>query len=239
LRLKREIDGLEKELGNQSSTRDTQRELEQARADLAKARETHTDAYPDVVRLSQQVTQLEVQLKNAPSTPATPVTSEQPDNPAYIQIQANRESAQTERASLMAQQEQIRARLAELEQRSAATPMIERDYTALMSDLESAQKKHAELQQKQMEAQLGENLETERKGERFTLIEPPVEPQKPVRPNRVLIVVLGVLLAFGAAIGIMLLLEALDTRIRGREDIIALLQVPPLAVIPWVQPARN
>ena len=109
-----------------------------------------------------------------------------------------------------------------------------------MSDLESAQKKHAELQQKQMEAQLGENLETERKGERFTLIEPPVEPQKPVSPNRTLILALGVVLALGAAIGIMLLLEALDTRIRGRDDIIAMLQVPPLAVIPWAeQPART
>jgi capsular polysaccharide biosynthesis protein len=44
-------------------------------------------------------------------------------------------------------------------------------------------------------------------------------------------------LALGAAIGLMLLLEALDTRIRGRDDIIALLSVPPLAVIPWVETA--
>jgi hypothetical protein len=41
-----------------------------------------------------------------------------------------------------------------------------------MSDWTSAQKKHAEVQQKQMEAQLASNLETERKGERFVLIEP-------------------------------------------------------------------
>ncbi len=238
-RLKRQIEGLEKELGNQTSTRDTQRELEQARADLAKAHETHTDAYPDVVRLTRQVAQLEEQLKNAPSTPDAPVASERPDNPAYIQIQANRESARTERASLVAQQVQIRERLAELERRSAATPMIERDYTALMSDLESARKKHAELQQKQMEAQLGENLETERKGERFTLIEPPIEPQKPVSPNRILILVLGAVLALGAAMGLMWLLEGLDTRVRSREDIIALLNVPPLAVIPRIQLVRT
>ena len=239
VRLKREIEGLQQELGSQDTYRDTQRELEQARADLAAARKTHTDAHPDVVRLTRQVAQLEQQLKNAPSNPATPVPSEQPDNPAYIQIQANRESARTERASLMAQQLQVRARLAELEQRSAATPMIERDYTALMSDLESAQKKHAEVQQKQMEAQLAENLETDRKGERFTLIEPPVEPQKPVSPNRLLILVLGAVLALGAALGLMWLLEALDTRIRSREDIIALLQVPPLVVIPWMDPAKT
>jgi uncharacterized protein involved in exopolysaccharide biosynthesis len=149
-------------------------------------------------------------------------------------MRANREAARTERASLLAQQVQLRARLAELDQRSATAPLIERDYTALVNDLQTAQKKHSELQQKQMEAQLGENLEAARKGERFTLIEPPVEPQAPVSPHRRLILALGVVLALGAALGLMRLLERLDTSIRGRQDIITLLKVPPLAVIPWV-----
>jgi uncharacterized protein involved in exopolysaccharide biosynthesis len=213
--------------------------LEQARTDLAVARQTHTDAYPDVVRLTDRVSQLEARLKKAPQTPATPVRGERPDNPAYIQIQANLEAAQSERTSLRAQRSQVHERLNELERRSATAPAIERDYTALMSDLTNARKKHAEVQQKQMEAQLASNLETERKGERFVLIEPPLEPQKPVSPNRRLILALGAVLALGAAIGLMQLLETLDTRIRGREDIIALLTVPPLAVIPWVMPARN
>jgi polysaccharide biosynthesis transport protein len=109
----------------------------------------------------------------------------------------------------------------------------------LMSDLESAQKKHAEVQQKQMEAQLASNLETERKGERFTLIEPPLEPEKPAKPIQLLILLVGFVLAMVAAIGSLQLLEALDTRIRNRADIIALLTVPPLAVIPWVKLARR
>lgn len=239
VRLKRQIEGLQQELGSQSNYRDTERELEQARADLAAARQTHTDAHPDVMRLSRQVSQLEEQLKNAPRTPATPVRGEQPDNPAYIQIQANREAARNERASLLAQRVQLSARLADLEQRSAATPLIERDYSALMHDLQSAQLKHGEVQQKQMEAQLASNLETERKGERFTLIEPPLEPEKPVSPNRLLILIMGAVLALGSAIGLMLVLETLDTRIHSRDDIIALLSVPPLAVIPWVGPAKG
>lgn len=239
VRLKREIEGLEKELGAQSTTRDTRRELEQARAELAAARQSHTDKYPAVVQLTRQVEQLEEELKNVPSSPATPVAGEQPDNPAYIQIQANREAARTERASLLAQQVQLRARLAELEQRSATAPVIERDYTALVSDLETAQKKHSELQQKQMEAQLGENMEAARKGERFTLIEPPLEPQTPFSPNRRLVLALGAVLALVAALGMMWLLERLDTSIRSREDIISLLKVPPLAVIPWVDWAKS
>ena len=239
VRLKHQIEGLQKELGSQSSYRDLERQLEQARADLAASRERYGAEHPTVVRLLRQVSQLEEQLQNAPRSPAAPVRGDQPDNPAYIQIQANREAARTERASLVAQRLQLRARLADLEKRSAETPVIERDYSALMADLTSARQKHAEVQQKQMEAQLAANLETERKGERFTLIEPPLEPEKPASPNRGLILLLGLLLAVGTAVGVMAVLEALDTRIRGRDDLIALLSVPPLAVIPWVEPAKS
>ena len=239
VRLKHQIEGLEKEAGRQNTRRDLERQLEQARADLATSRETHTEQHPEVKRLSRQVAELEKELAGAPRTPATPVQTDQPDNPAYIQIQANREAAASERASLIAQRTQVRARLADLERRSVEAPAIARDYDALMGDLANAQKKHAELQQKEMEAQLAANLETERKGERFTLIEPPLEPDEPASPNRPLILALGLLAAVSVSIGLMLILEELDTRIHGRDDLMALIKVPPLAVIPWVGPAES
>jgi succinoglycan biosynthesis transport protein ExoP len=135
IRLKSEIDGLEKELGAQNAYRDTKRELEQTRADLAAARQTHTEDYPDVVRLSRQVSQLEEKLKNAPQQSGN--SGDAARSLTIRPIFKSRPAARPRRPSapsLMAQQGQLRARLAELEQRSAATPMIERDYNALMSD---------------------------------------------------------------------------------------------------------
>src|SRR5690606_33988257 len=72
------------------------------------------------------------------------------------------------------------------------------------------------------------------KGERFTLIEPPLVPQQPVSPPRAAIVVLGLILALSVGSGVALLLEAVDTTVRGRRDIDALLPVAPLAVLPWI-----
>ena len=85
-----------------------------------------------------------------------------------------------------------------------------------------------------MAAQLAQNLESEQKGERFTLIEPPLRPEKPIRPNRPVILAIGVLMSLAAALGLMTLLESFDTRVRGRREIVAMLGVPPLAIIPWV-----
>jgi hypothetical protein len=86
-----------------------------------------------------------------------------------------------------------------------------------------------------MAAQAAENLEAEQKGERFTLIEPPLVPEEPSSPNRPLVLGLGLLLALGSAIGLPLLLEAVDGRVRGRRDLQELVSMPPLAVIPWMR----
>ncbi len=168
----------------------------------------------------------------------TPFARFVPDNPIYIQTQAQREGLINEKTSLLTKRQQLQTRIQEFEDRFAQTPGVERDYSALLRDLQSEQLKYADVRQKQMEAQLASNLETESKGERFQLIEPPLEPQRPSSPNRVLILTLGIVLSLISAFGLMLVLESTDTRIQGRGDILSLLQIPPLAIVPWVDSVK-
>ena len=49
------------------------------------------------------------------------------------------------------------------------------------------------------QAQVGEQIEVLSKGERFTLIEPPIEPTTPVSPPRLLIAAAGIVGGIGAA----------------------------------------
>jgi hypothetical protein len=101
-------------------------------------------------------------------------------------------------------------------------------------DLESAQFKYQEILSKQTEVQVSQNLETERKGEKFTLIEPPQTPEKPVSPNRWLILILGLVLALAVGAGAVVLRDSFDASVRGPNDIRQLLQVPALASIPRI-----
>jgi polysaccharide biosynthesis transport protein len=105
------------------------------------------------------------------------------DNPAYVSIQAQRQNAITERSVLGARRGELAGRIADLERRQFETPAVEADYSALQRELQSEQTKFADVRQKLLDAQLAQNLETEQKGERFTLIEPPLQPQEPVRPT--------------------------------------------------------
>ncbi len=82
-------------------------------------------------------------------------------------------------------------------------------------------------------------METESKGERFTLIEPPVMPEQPIKPNRPAIIFLSLILALGAGLGYAAVAESLDSSVRGIKGVIATLQVAPLASSPIWRPTRK
>ncbi|MES1191663.1 MAG: Wzz/FepE/Etk N-terminal domain-containing protein [Steroidobacter sp.] len=240
IRLKREIASLEKTTGEVSEVNDLQRQLEAAKTQLAEAQQKYSPDHPDIIRLNHLIASLQTDLDKANKQDKyiTPDPA-QPDNPAYIQIKAQMEATQAEKASLQLKKKQLESDVADYEKRLADAPAVERQYSEMARELESDQLQYRVLSQKQMEAQSAENLETERKGERFTLIEPPLTPTDPYSPNRVVILVLGVVLAIGGAVGLAAVRETLDTSIRNRRDLESLLNVPPLAIVPWIETAAD
>jgi uncharacterized protein involved in exopolysaccharide biosynthesis len=235
LRLEREVKGLQRQVGAQSANEEMVRQLAQAKSQLAQARTRYSPDHPDVRRLERLVASVEQAMQQSEQTAATLRDAERPDNPAYIQLQAQREAVNAERAALARERAQLRERVDGLERHLSSAPSIEREYSALLRDLQGAQVKYQEVRQKQMAAQLAQNLEAEQKGERFTLIEPPLVPEQPASPNRVLILVLGLLLSFAGAIGGALLVESVDGRVGGMTDVAALVGVAPLASVPWIE----
>jgi len=236
VRTKREMESLEKSAGATDSVNDLNRQLEQAQTDLMNAQDHYAPDHPDVIRQQRLVDSLGDQLRAAiAKNEGAKAATQEPDNPAYIQVKAQREASVNEKASLLKKRSELKRRIDELEGNLAKAPVVERDYKAILLELDNTQLKYREVKQKQMEAQLGQNLEEERKGERFTLIEPPLVPQKPASPNRIGILVMGMILALGAGVGSVFLRESMDTSVRNRQDLESLLSVPPLAVLPWIE----
>ncbi len=165
-------------------------------------------------------------------SPQPKVAPEAADNPTYIQLRTQREAMTTQRQGLEEKRVTMKARIKELEGRLEASPGVEQEYAALRRDLDNTQMKYREVRQKQMEAQLAQSLESERKGERFSLIEPPLVPEEPTSPNRRMIIVLGLIMALVIAAGTAITLEVLDGRIRGAAHLSLLVTAPPLVVIP-------
>ncbi len=119
---------------------------------------------------------------------------------------------------------------------TAEPPRIQKRYQELTQDYEVSKATYEDLRAKLAEAEIGKNLEVDRKGEHFTLIEPPLVPQEPASPDRPVVMLLGAVLSLLLAVGVAALLEALDGTVRGRRDLVSLVAgVPPLAIIPDIE----
>lgn len=230
----REIAGLEKQVKSDDGTSDIARQLDEAKAQLARASERYAPDHPDVVRLTRVVGELQKAVLTQPEGGVDAQEKTHADNPVYIQVKGQLDALIVDRKSAEVKRDELRAKLEDYDRRLAQAPAVERDYRALARDLDSAQLKYQQIRAKQGEVQVSQNLETERKGERFTMIEPPMNPEKPISPNRILILALGFVLSLGGGVGAVLLKDSLDPSIRGVSDMRRLLSVPPLAAIPRI-----
>jgi len=230
----REVAGLEKQIKAEDGAADVARQLDDANAQLAQALEKYSPEYPDVIRLKHVVSELEKTLNAQPAAAALTTSKGHADNPAYIQVKGQLDALLTEKKSAEQKRDELNGKLESYEKRLADEPAVERDYRALARELENAQLKYQQIRAKQSDVQVSENLEIERKGERFTLIEPPLPPEKPVSPNRFLILALGLILSVTVGFGAAVLKETLDPSVRGIGDVRRLLNVAPLAAIPAI-----
>ncbi|MCA1805476.1 MAG: hypothetical protein LC646_09115 [Xanthomonadaceae bacterium] len=237
-RLKREIAGLERETGQVESSTELLEQLDGLRTELAATRERYSGEHPDVLRLTRAIAGVEQAIAEAGDNPGN-APERAPDNPAYVNLQAQLNAVENQLRSLAGKRASVEAHRAELEQRLAIIPQVEAEYRILTRNLENTTAKYQEMSAKLMQAQVGRQLEAESRGERFTLIEPAALPEEPIKPNRPAIIFLSLVLALGAGLGYAAVAESLDTSVRGVKGVLNAVQAAPLAVIPYLANDRE
>ena len=235
--MKREIEALEQETGLGPSTADLQAQLSLLQQELASLEQSYTAEHPDVKSLKRQIATVESELRNPPPMPTTAPASA--DNPAYVNLQSQLAAANTEARTLRARRAQLVAKLADYEERLLQMPKVEQEYRTITRNMENATRRYQEINAKQMTAEVAQSMEQERKGEKFTLIDPAILPEEPISPNRPAIILLGLVLALGAGVGSAALAESTDSAVRGAKGLVGILNTAPLAVIPYLPSAAD
>ena len=233
-RIKQEIRALEMETGNYASPDDLRAQLERLRNDLAQAEQTYTQDHPDVKKLQRQVVAMESELNNPPSAATRKAASVNADNPAYVTMQTQLAAADSEMRSLKTRRAKTLEKIAEYEERLLQTPKIEQEYRMIVRELEQTSANYQNTRAKQITAEVGQEMEKERKGEKFTLIDPAVLPEEPISPNRPAIIFLSLVLALGAGVGSAAVAESMNAAVRGAKGLVAILNTAPLAIIPYL-----
>ncbi len=240
IRTKREIEGLEKETGLVDSSAEQLKQIEALRGELGTLRKKYSPEHPDVIKLERQIKALEQSVADSPATTKLASSAaDNPDNPAYIQIQTQIEAADNQIRSLRAKKENLGKKLDDYEQRLTETPQVERKYSTLRRDLQNAVARYQDIRLKLTSAEIAQELEKDSKGERFEIVEPPILPEEPISPNRPAILFLSFVLALGSGIGYAAVAESLDSSVRGSKGLASAAGAPPLAVIPYLESDRE
>ncbi len=207
--------------------------LNELKIQLGSLKNRVSDAYPDVVQIKAEIAELETQLARETEEEL------QPTNAAYINLASQLASTQSEIQSARQQIREMQKKREEYSRRIEQSPQVEEGYTALVAERANIQSKYDDLSRKVMEAKVAQGLEKEQMGERFTLVEPAMLPEKPVSPNRMAIAVLGIVLGGMVGVGWVALREFSDQSVHRADTLSRQFQLTVLAVVPRIITAAD
>lgn len=209
-----------------SSATDAYTELGRLRAELALAQQRYTEDHPDVRRLRRAISELAAAANLGPNA------NVRPDNPEYLRVSSELDAARRNLVALRSTANRAQSQLADYERRLVLAPNVERDYAQLVRSREVARAQFEEIQGKLNDAVVATNLESEAKGERFTLIGVPSAASSPSEPNRFGLILLGLVLGGVLAVGTAVFKENYDPTVRSIADVRAVGNLDVIGAIP-------
>ncbi len=151
-----------------------------------------------------------------------------PSNPAYITLLANYQQAQSEAESLLGLYRKQQEKLAEYQAVLDRTPLVEREYSVIMRDLEAARMRLAESGAKAEQARVGVMVVAQTRAQSFNLLEPPIAPTQPHWPNRWVLLFLGFAMSLFGTLAAAALAESVDDSVRSAKDVNEIIGGPPI-----------
>jgi succinoglycan biosynthesis transport protein ExoP len=200
-------------------------DLATVKALLADAEVRYTPDHPDVKRLKRALAVLEARKQQAGAKAV------EADNPEYRRISSELAAA---RADIAARQNEIARARARLQRYNAnLNPSV--GLAQQISELErrrtTLQAQFQDVQGKLKSAQQGQVVEADPHAEHFTLLRAPTAATTPYSPNRLGVILLGLVLGCGIAALVVWVVESADDTVRGVRDVAALGSIPLLGSI--------
>ena len=200
--------------------------LAELRKQLASLRTQYSEQYPDVIRIKSEIAALERQTPPAlPEAPAAPAAL------SRERIERALRDTDAELASLREQEVFLRHAIALYESRVENAPRRQQELQELSRDHESTREHYQMLLKRYEDARLAESLEEGYNPEQFRVLDPALAPTRPAAPDRMWLLMMGLVAATALAVASVLAAEKLDTSFHASDDLRAFLGTPVLATI--------
>ena len=216
-------------------------QLAKLKQELADDQTKYTPDHPDVLRLKRLIVRTErqkdeIQAKMAagekPGSPAPAESHDPRTMTPILQFESQLKANQQEIADTKRELQQVEQQIASYQGRLNEMPIREQQLSDLTRDYDQSKANYDSLLKKQMQSQLATNLEKRQQGEQFRIIDPPSLPKKPISPDRLKLSLMGLFAGLMVGIGLAIVVEAVEDRVRSEEDVTRIVKVRILAGVP-------
>ena len=182
----------------------------------------YTDNYPEVIRVKTEIDSLREQTARpakAGVSHADPQELERID----VELQSLRSSEESQRRIIAANQGVLRG-----------IPEAKSTLEELKRDRDQQKALYEQLVTRHGQSEVSKQVEVQDKSTTFRIVDPAVTPIKPVSPNRVRIILMGIAAGLGAGLGLLLLLDILDGTVKNVATLKEM-GLPVIAMIPRIR----
>ena len=189
---------------------------------LEDMRVEYTDSYPEVVRLKSEIESVKALTSHSSGRANL--------GPAELQelerVEAELRVLRTAESKQNGYIASARAMLRDIPAAKASLEQLEREKISQKS-------MYDQLVTRQGQSEFSNKMDIQDKGTTFRIVDPAVLPVKPISPNRVVIILVGIGAGIVAAFGMLLVVDYYDQSVKDLEPLKAI-GLPVLAVIPKI-----
>jgi succinoglycan biosynthesis transport protein ExoP len=180
----------------------------------------YTDNYPEIQRVKEDIRAVNEQLKSGQGV------TRSVDSPEYAKLASELRAIRQAESNLSSNISRNRGLLHSIPAAKATLDSLEREKNAQKTLYET-------MLARQGQSEVSKQMEVQDKSTVFRVVDPAVLPYKPVSPDRVKIILMGILAGIGGGLGLVMLRDQMDSSVKN-VDMAKHFGFPVLAVIPKI-----
>lgn len=186
---------------------------------LEELRVAYTDSYPEVIRVRGEVETLREQMKGRKGAGETVI------DPQEV------EKAEAELNALKVSEEGLKRHIATNQALLRSIPSAKAGLEKLELEKKNRKELYDQLMSRHGQSEVSKQMEVQDKTTTFRIVDPAVMPLSPISPNRVRIMLMGIVAGLAGALGLLVLFDQLDSSVKSVDNL-KTMALPVLAVIP-------
>ncbi|HKN48496.1 MAG TPA: GNVR domain-containing protein, partial [Candidatus Polarisedimenticolia bacterium] len=208
--------------------------LARLKNDLADLKTRYSDRYPDVMRLQEEIANLEERAAGSDGDRAGAGARAVPADPTLRRLRESLDRADRSQKALQDEERMLRRSIEDYQRRVEDAPQREQDLRELTRDEQATKDLYGSLLKRYDDAQIAESMEKRQEGEQFRILDEAVVPEVPAGPNRRALIVAGLALSLCLAAAAVAAAEQIDTSFHTVGDLRSFTRVPVLVGIPRI-----